>query len=112
MKIGPNKNSHPITVDNVMLLLYMYMRPLRGAGGMYVPGQISVGSFCVLRSRTCPCCYTVLTHIYVCTLICRRSRPCRISEFYRNRVLYMCYRELRISFAFHCVLCGDLVLLL
>ena len=59
MKIGPNKNSHPITVDNVMLLLYMYMRPLRGAGGMYVPGQISVGSFCVLRSRTCPCCYTV-----------------------------------------------------
>ena len=41
MKIGPNKNSHPITVDNVMLLLYMYMRLLRGAGGMYVPGQIS-----------------------------------------------------------------------
>ena len=61
MKIGPNKNSHPITVDNVMLLLYMYMymRLLRVAGGMYVPGQISVGSFCVLRSRTCPCCYTV-----------------------------------------------------
>lgn len=54
MKIGPNKNSHPITVDNVMLLLYMYMymRLLRGAGGMYVPGQISIGSFCVLRSRT------------------------------------------------------------
>ena len=24
----------------------------------------------------------------------------------------MCYRELRISFAFHCVFCGDLVLLL
>ena len=45
MKIGPNKNSHPITVDNVMLRLYMYMymymRLLRGAGGMYVPGQIS-----------------------------------------------------------------------
>ena len=42
MKIGPNKNSHPITVDNVMLLLYMYifMRLLMGAGGMYVPGQI------------------------------------------------------------------------
>ena len=42
MKIGPNKNSHPITVDNVMLLLYMYifMRLLRGAGSMYVPGQI------------------------------------------------------------------------
>ena len=61
MKIGPNKNSHPITVDNVMLLLYMYMymRLLRVAGGMYVPGQISIGSFCVLRSRTCPCCYTV-----------------------------------------------------
>ena len=42
MKIGPNKNSHPITVDNVMLRLYMYMyMRLRGAGGMYVPGQIS-----------------------------------------------------------------------
>ena len=37
------KNSHPITVDNVMLLLYMYMymRLLRGAGGMNVPGQVS-----------------------------------------------------------------------
>ena len=43
MKIGPNKNSHPITVDNVMLLLYMYMYMglFRGAGVMYVPGQIS-----------------------------------------------------------------------
>ena len=43
MKIGPNKNSHPITVDNVMRLLYMFIciRLLRGAGGVYVPGQIS-----------------------------------------------------------------------
>ena len=43
MIIGPNKNSHPITVDNVMLLLYMhmYMELFRGGGGMYVPGQIS-----------------------------------------------------------------------
>ena len=40
---GPNKNSHPITVDNVMRLLYMFIciRLLRGAGGVYVPGQIS-----------------------------------------------------------------------
>ena len=49
---------------------------------------------------------------FVCPLICRRSRPCRISEFYPNRVLYMCYREVRISFAFQCLFCGDLVLLL
>ena len=41
--MGRDKNSHPITVDNVILLLFMYIytRLLRGAWGMYVPGQIS-----------------------------------------------------------------------
>ena len=48
MKIGPNKSSHPIAVDNVMLLLYMYMymRLLRGSC-YYTEGDVYNSHICI-----------------------------------------------------------------